>query len=98
MKAVFWTVCFCEVVCGGGHLSGLLRGGRTFGGLGLQDNSDGSSVRNIFEYSCTEEGTGVGKGISKGGFKFSAFEARKNFDSTTSAYQREIREQLGGGF
>ena len=32
-------------------------GGFNFGGLGLQGQSDGSSARNIFEGSCTEEGT-----------------------------------------
>ena len=46
-------------------------------------------MRNIFEDSCTEEGTGVGKAIFEGAFKFSAFEARKNFDSTAEVVQRE---------
>ena len=30
-----------------------------FGGLRLQDQPDGSSVSNIFEGSCTKEGTGA---------------------------------------
>ena len=42
-------------------------------------------MRNIFEDSCTEEGTGVGKEIYEGAFKFKAFEARKKFDSTASS-------------
>ena len=75
------------MVCGGGGggLSGLHRGGSTFGGLGLQGQPDGSSVRNVFEGSFTEEGTGSGKAIFEGGFKFSASGARKNFDSAASA-------------
>ena len=44
---------------------------------------------NIFEDSCTEEVTGVGKATFEGAFKFAAYEARKNFDSTDLAVQRE---------
>ena len=77
------------MVCGRGGLSGLYRGGRTFGGLGLQSQPDGSSVRNSFEDSCTAEGMGAGKAIFNGGFKFAASEASKKFDSTASAVQRE---------
>ena len=51
------------MVCGVKGLSGLRRGGRTFGGLGLKGHPDVSSVRNIFEGSFTEEGTGSGKAI-----------------------------------
>ena len=66
------------MVCGqGGGLSRLHRGGRTFGELGLQGQPDGSSVRNIFEGSFTEEGAGSGNAIFEGGFKFAASEARK---------------------
>ena len=42
--------------------------------------------------SLTKEGTGPGKVIFEGGFKFSAFEARKNFDSTALADRGVIRE------
>ena len=55
-----------------------------FGGLGLQGQPDGSSVRNIFEDSFNEEGMEAGKAIFEGGFKFAASEARKRFDSTAS--------------
>ena len=70
------------MVCGQGGLSGLRIGGRTFGGLGFQDHTYGYSEINIFEYSCTEEGTGAGKAIFDIKIKFSASEARKKFDST----------------
>ena len=66
------------MVCGRGGLSGLRRGGRTFCALGLQGQSGGSSVSNIFEGSFIEEVTGAGKAIFDGGFKFEASEARKN--------------------
>ena len=56
--------------------------------LGLQGQPDVSSVRNMFEDSCTEEGTGAGKSIFEGGFKFADSEERKNFDITTSAVHR----------
>ena len=55
----------------------------------LQGQYDGYSVKNIFEDSCTEEGTGAGKSIFEVGFKFSASGERKKFDSTASAIQRE---------
>ena len=77
------------MVCGQGGLPGFHRGGRTFGGLGLQGQSGGYSVINVFEDSCTEEGTGAGKAIFEGGFKFAVSEARKKFDSTASEFQRE---------
>ena len=76
------------MVYGRGGLSGLLRGGRTFGALGMQGHPGESSMRDIFEYSFTEEGTGPGKAIFEVGFKFSASEERKKFDSTASAVQR----------
>ena len=60
-----------------------------FHGLWLKGQPDGSSVRNIFEDSCTEEGTGAEKAIFEGGFKFAASEVRNNFDSTASVVQRE---------
>ena len=60
-----------------------------FGGLWMQGQTDGSSVRNILEHSRTEEVTGAGKVIFVVGFKFVASEARKNFDSTSSSVQRE---------
>ena len=44
-----------------------------FGGLGLKCQLDRFSVRNIFEGSFTEEGTGEVKYIFEGGFKFSAY-------------------------
>ena len=77
------------MVCGRGGISGLRRGGITFGELGMQGQIDGSSVRNIFEDSCTAEGMGSGKAIFNGGFKFAASEARNKFDSTASAVHRE---------
>ena len=40
------------------------------GRLGTQGQPNGSSVRNIFEGSFNEEGTGSGKDIFEGGFKF----------------------------
>ena len=43
----------------------------------MKDQPDGYSVRNIFEDSCTEEGTGAGKAIFEGGLKFAVSEARK---------------------
>ena len=42
---------------GQGGLSGISRGGRTFGGLGMKGQPDRSSVINIFEGFITEEGT-----------------------------------------
>ena len=50
---------------------------------------DGSSEKNIFGNPCTEEGTGAGKDIFEGGFKFAASKARNNFNSTDSAVQRD---------
>ena len=58
--------------------------------LGLQGQSDGSQVRNIFEGSFTEEITLAGKAIFEGGFKFAHLEARKNFVSTASVDQGTI--------
>ena len=81
-----------EVVCGLGGLSGLRRGDGTFGRLGLQGQPDGSSVGNIFEGSFTGEGTGSGKAIFEGGFKFAASEARKKFDSTASPSTQEYQK------
>ena len=43
----------------------------------------------MFEYSCTEEGMGVGKDVFEGAFKFAGSEARKNFYNTYSAVQRD---------
>ena len=85
---------FCDVVCGQRGFSGLHRRGRTFGGLGLKGQPDGSSVRNIFEDSFTEKGTLAGKAIFEGGFKFETSEARKKFKSTYSADQGAIGGQL----
>ena len=42
--------------------------------------------------SLTKEGAGPGKVIFEGGFKFSAFEAWKNFDSIDLADRGVIRE------
>ena len=70
-----------------------------FGGLGLQGQIDGSSVSNIFEGLSNEEGKGAGKlAIFEGGLKFAASEARKNFDSTSSADRGLIGERLGSTF
>ena len=65
------------MVCGLGGLSGLCRGGRTFGGLGLQRQPDGSSERNVFDDSCTEEGTVAGDAIFEGRLNISVSEVRK---------------------
>ena len=89
---------FCEVECGRGGISGPHKGGKTFGRLGLKGQSDGFSVRNVFEGSFTEEGKEAGNDIFEGGFRFSASEARKKFDSTASDDQGVIGERLGGGF
>ena len=83
------------MVCGQGGLSILHRGGIKFDGLGLQDQPNGSSVRNVFEGLFTEKEMGAGKAIFEGGFKFEASEARKQFDSTASADGGEIGERLG---
>ena len=77
------------MVCGGGGISGLHRGDITFGGLDMQGQTDVSSVRNMFGVSFTEEVTGSEKDIFEGGFKFSASDSRKKFDSTYSEVQRE---------
>ena len=74
------------MVCVGGGISGLRKGGITFGGLGLKVRPDEYSVRNVFEVSFAEEGSG--KAIFEGGFNFSASEARKKFYSTASEVQR----------
>ena len=80
--------CLCEVVCGQGYLSGISRGGSTFGGLGLQGQPYGYPERNILDDSCTEDGTVARKAIFEVGFKFEASEARKYSDSKASAVQR----------
>ena len=46
-------------------------------------------MKNILEYSCTEEGMVSGKYIFEGSFKFESSEARNSFGSTASAVQRE---------
>ena len=53
----------------------------------LQGNPDGSSVRNIFEGSFTEDRKEKGKDIIEVGFKFAVSEVLKKFDTTASAYQ-----------
>ena len=65
------------MVCGKLGLSGFFIGSIKFGRLVLQGHPDGSSVRNIFEGSFTEEGMGAGEAIFEGGFKYAASEARK---------------------
>ena len=37
--------------------------------VGLASQPDRYSERNIFDNSCTEEGTGSGKAVFEGGFK-----------------------------
>ena len=83
------------MIRGQGGRSGLHRGGKTFGGLGLQGQSDGSSVRNIFEGSFTEEVTVSVKAVFEVVLKFEASEAGKNFDRTDSVYKEEIGERSG---
>ena len=75
------------MVCGGGNLYGIRRGGIIFGGLGLQGHPDGPSVIIFFEDSFTEEGTVSGKAVFEIWFKFSVSEARKKFDRTASEVQ-----------
>ena len=77
------------MVCEQGGISGLRILGRTFGGLVLQGQPGGSSERNIFEYSCTEEETGAVKAIFEDGFNFVTSKARKKFNIAASAVQRE---------
>ena len=77
------------MVCGAGSISGLRGGSRTFGGLVIQDQTDGYSVKNMFEGSFTEEGTEAVKAIFEVGFKFVAYEERKKLNSTASSVQRE---------
>ena len=55
----------------------------------MQDQPDGSSMRNVFEDSCTKEVTETWKTIYEGGFKLLVSEARNKFDSTALAVQRE---------
>ena len=76
------------MICGHGCLSGLRIGDRTFVGLGLQGKPDGSSLRNVFEGSFTEESTRGGKAIFEGGLKFAASETRKKLYSTYYSTQR----------
>ena len=84
------------MLCGQWGLSVLLRGGRTFCGLGLQGQSDRYSERNIFKGSFTEKGTVSVKAIFEGGLKFSESEARKKFNSTASPEDKgDIGEWLG---
>ena len=77
------------MVCGVKGLSGLRRGGRTFVELGIQCQSDGYSVRNIFEVSFTVEVTVSLKAIFEGGLNFAPSEVRKNFESMGSSVHRE---------
>ena len=86
------------MVYGQWGISGLSRGGRQFGGLGMQGQPNEYSVRNIFEGSFTEEVTVEGNAIFEEGFKFSASEARKKFDSAASVDQGAIGEQSGSDF
>ena len=81
-----------------GGISGLRIGGRTFFVLGLKDQLDGSSVRDIFEVSFTEDVKGAEKDIFEGLFRFSASVSRKMFDSTASEYQGAIGERSGRNF
>ena len=83
------------MTCGQGGLSGIHRGGITFGGLGMQGQLDGSSVSNISESSLNEYGRGAGKAIFEGGLKFAASGARNKFDSIASADRREIGSDRG---
>ena len=59
MKVVVWTVFICGLLYGKGGLTGLRRGVRMFGGLGMQVQTYISSVRNIYEGSFTGEGMGI---------------------------------------
>ena len=60
----------------------------------LQGNPDGSSVRNIFEGSLTEDRKEKVKDIIEVGFKFAVSEALNKFDTTASAYKGAIGEQF----
>ena len=46
-------------------------------------------MRNVFEGSFTEEGTGAGTAIFEGLFKYASSEARKKLDRTDSAVHIE---------
>ena len=61
----------------------------------MQGHPDGSSVRNIFVGSFTEEETVAGNGIFEGGFKLSASEASKKLDIPSSEYRGVIGYKLG---
>ena len=82
------------MVSGQGGLSGIRRGGRTFGWLGLKVHPDRSSVRKISEDSFTEEVTVEGNAVFEGGLKFVASGSNNNFNSTDSADQGVIGERL----
>ena len=72
----FGPFCIFEVICGRGGIYVIHRGGRTFGGLVLQGQPDRSLEKNIFDGSCTEEGTVAGEAILEGGLKFAPSEVR----------------------
>ena len=80
------------MVYGRGGLSGLRRGVRTFGGLGLQGQPDGLSVSNVFEGSFSEEVTGAVKAIFEGGLNFATSESRKKLYRTASTDRGAIGE------
>ena len=52
----------------------------------------------FFKGLFTEDETVAGKAIFEGGLDFSTSEARKNLDSTASAYRGELGEQLGSKY
>ena len=62
--------------------------GFKFCGLGLQVHPKESSVSNIFEGSCNEEGTGAWRDVFEGVSKISASEVMKKIDITYSAVQK----------
>ena len=89
MKVIFGLCFLSEILCVQGAHSGLHRGGRKFGGLGLQGQPDGYPARNIFKGSFTEDRTEAGKDISEGVFKYTASDSRKKFDRIASTVQIE---------
>ena len=83
------------MICGQGGLYVIRKGGSTFGGMGIQGQSDISSVRNIFKGSFTKEWKVSGKAIFEVGFDFPASETMKEFNVTASEYQGVIGSDWG---
>ena len=88
----------CEVLCGQEGLSGLRKGGRTFGILGLQGQLDGYLVQFYLKGSFTQQGMAEIESIFEGFFKFATSAENKFFDSTDSADWVAIGERPRSDF